>query len=207
MSNLFRTISPPPSLWIGCMGVNVSYLLHMSKLKSLQKKVVKIIGGGTTRKCPTPFYGGLKILKVFDLYKFEIAKLVHDFLHDKLPSSSVFFHLFQKSSLISHRSTRSSSNKKKLHISLYRTNRLQRGIRYHGVSVWNSVSRMAVRYVGMVRYASISAKKYGTLVRYAFSVMVRVRYAFFVKVRVWYVGTLFELNIPDFSHIALAFCK
>ena len=47
-----------------------------------------------------------------------------------------------------------------------------------------------------VRYASIFAKRYGTLVRYAFFVMVRVRY----------VGTWFELKIPDFSHIALAFC-
>ena len=33
-----------------------------------------------------------------------------------------------------------------------------------------------VRYVGAVRFTSIFAKKYGTLVRYAFSVMVRVRY-------------------------------
>ena len=33
-----------------------------------------------------------------------------------------------------------------------------------------------IRYVGTVRYASIFAKKYGTLVRYAFFVMVRVRY-------------------------------
>ena len=47
-----------------------------------------------------------------------------------------------------------------------------------------------------VRYASIFAKKYGTL----------VRYAFFVKVRVPYVGTLFEFKTPDFSHIAPAFC-
>ena len=37
---------------------------------------------------------------------------------------------------------------------------------------------MAVRYVDTVRYASIFAKKYGALVWYAFSVMVRV----------WYVG-------------------
>ena len=65
---------------------------------------------------------------------------------------------------------------------------------------------MAVRYVGNVRYASIFAKRYGTLVRYAFFVMERVRYAFFVMVRVRYVGTLFELKIPDFSHIAPAFC-
>ena len=42
------------------------------------------------------------------------------------------------------------------------------------------------------RYASIFAKKYGTLVRYAFFGMVRVRY----------VGTSFELKIPDFPHLA-----
>ena len=111
----------------------------MSKLESLQNKAVKIIGGGTTRESPTPFYGQLKILKLIDLYKFEFAKLVHDFLYDKLPSSSVFSHLFQKSLQISHRFTRSSSNKNKLHIPLYRTNRLQRSIRYQGVSVWNSI--------------------------------------------------------------------
>ena len=71
----------------------------MSKLESLQNKAVKIIGGGTTRESPTPFYGQLKILKLTgtDLYKFEIAKLVHDFLCDKVPSSCVFSHLFQRS--------------------------------------------------------------------------------------------------------------
>ena len=63
-----------------------------------------------------------------------------------------------------------------------------------------------------VRYASIFAKKCGTLnlVRYVFFVMVRVRYVGTVrlsfKVRVRYVGMLFELKTPDFSHIALALC-
>ena len=41
-----------------------------------------------------------------------------------------------------------------------------------------------VRYVDAVRQASIFAKKYGTL----------VRYAVFVMVRVGYVGTLFEFT-------------
>ena len=53
-----------------------------------------------------------------------------------------------------------------------------------------------VRYVGMVRYASNFAKKYGTLVRYVFFVMVRVQN----------VDTQFELKIPNFSLIELAFC-
>ena len=55
---------------------------------------------------------------------------------------------------------------------------------------------MAVPYVGTVRYASIFAKKYGTL----------VQYAFFVIVQVQYVGMLFELKLPDFSRIAPNFC-
>ena len=53
-----------------------------------------------------------------------------------------------------------------------------------------------VRYAGTVRYASIFAKKYGTLIQHVFFGMVRERY----------VGTLYELKIPDFSHIAPAFC-
>ena len=128
-----------PYLLHGLVVWGSMFPTYMSKLESLQNKAVKIIGGGTTRESSTPFYGQLKILKLSDLYKFEIAKLVHDFLHDKLPSSSVFSRLFQKSLQISHRFTRSSSNKNKLHIPLYCTNRLQCGIRYQGVSVWNSI--------------------------------------------------------------------
>ena len=111
----------------------------MSKLESLQTKAVKIIGGGATRESPTPFYSQLKISKRSDLYKFELAKLIHDVLHDKLPSSSVFSHLFYRSSQIFHGFTRSISKKSKLHIPLYRTNHLQHGIRYQGVFVWNSI--------------------------------------------------------------------
>ena len=48
----------------------------MKTLESLQNKAVKIIRGGTTRESPTPFYGGLKILQLSDLYKLEIAELV-----------------------------------------------------------------------------------------------------------------------------------
>ena len=62
-----------------------------------------------------------------------------------------------------------------------------------------------------VRYASIFAKRYGTLVRYAFFVMIPVRYVSTVRLfcngtLVRYVGTWFELKIPDFLHIAPAFC-
>ena len=44
-----------------------------------------------------------------------------------------------------------------------------------------------VRYVGAVRCASVFAKKYSTLVRYAFFVMVRVRYVSKIELK---YGTL-----------------
>ena len=81
-------------LLFGLVAWRSTFPTYKSKLESLQNKAVKIIGGDTIRKSPTPFYGKLKILKLADLYKFEIAKLVHDFLHDKLPSFSVISHLF-----------------------------------------------------------------------------------------------------------------
>ena len=87
-----------PHLLYGLAVWESAFSTYMSKLESLQNKAVKIIGGGTTRESPTPLYGQLKILKLSDLYKFEIAKLVHDFLHDKLPSSCIFSHHFQKAS-------------------------------------------------------------------------------------------------------------
>ena len=51
---------------------------------------------------------------------------------------------------------------------------------------------LEVRYAGMVRFfCDGTVRWYGTL---------------FVMVQVRYVGTLFELKILDFSHIAPAFC-
>ena len=64
-----------------------------------------------------------------------------------------------------------------------------------------------VRYVGTVQYPSIFAKRYGTLVWYAFFEMVRVRYDGTVRlfcsgtgtmVRVQYGGTLFEFAYKTF---------
>ena len=53
---------------------------------------------------------------------------------------------------------------------------------------------MAVRYVGTVRLDFCLEVRYAGTVR------------FFVMVRVRYVCSLFELKIPDFSHIAPHFC-
>ena len=78
---------------------------------------------------------------------------------------------------------------------------------HHGL--WISTGSPGWQYGAVrstVQYASIFAKKYGTPFLYWYKYGTLVRYASFVMVRVRYVGTLFELKIPDFSHIAQAFC-
>ena len=49
-----------PHLLYGLMVWGSTFPTYMIKLESLQNKAVKIIGGGTTRKSPTPFYSQLK---------------------------------------------------------------------------------------------------------------------------------------------------
>ena len=59
----------------------------------------------------------------------------------------------------------------------------------------------------MVRWYSTIRLNFWEEVWYTFFAMVRVWFVFFVIVRVRHIGTLFEFQIPDFLHIALAFCK
>ena len=59
--------------------------------------------------------------------------------------------------------------------------------------------------------AEFKGRKWGKsharmVVRYGTPFLLWYGYAFFVMVRVRYVGTLFELKVPDFSHIVKAFC-
>ena len=126
-----------PHLLYGLVVWGSALPTHLKKITTLQNKAVKVIGGGRIRDNATPFYAKFKILKLTDLYKLEICKLVHDHLHNKLPSS--LSNLFCKSQQISQRSTRSSSNPYILYIPRFRSKRLQRCIKYQGVTIWNSI--------------------------------------------------------------------
>ena len=65
---------------------------------------------------------------------------------------------------------------------------------------------MAVRYGTPQFFLRSTVRWYGTFSLQWYWYGTLVRYAFLVNVRVGYVGTLFELKTPDFSHIALALC-
>jgi len=74
-----------------------AYQSQLQKLITLQNKAIKLIGGGYPREMVTPFYSQLKVLKLPDLFKLEVGKLVHDHFQNKLPNnlSNLFFFLLE----------------------------------------------------------------------------------------------------------------
>ena len=119
------------------MSVHPTFTTYLNKLIALQNQTVKIVGGGKYRENATSYYSKLNVLKLPDLYKFEIAKMVYSFMHNNLPSSYAYY--FIKTCNVSNLNTRSTSNNT-LWTLRYRTNRLQRSINFQGVKICNSMS-------------------------------------------------------------------
>ena len=126
-----------PYLIYGLVAWGSTFPSYIEKLNILQNKAVKLIGGGNYLDRATPYYSKLNILKLPDLYKLEVAKFVHRFMHNTLPQS--FSNFFAKVGQVNTRTTRSSSNPNNLYIPCYKSNRIQQSIKYQGVKVWNSI--------------------------------------------------------------------
>ena len=127
-----------PHLLYGLLIWGSSFPSHVKKLTVLQNKAIKLIGGGLPRDRATPFYFKLNILKLCDLFKLEIGKFVHVHFNNKLPfTPSGYFSLTNEVSQQNTRSTLSRTNC--LYIPRFRTNRLQKCIRYQEVKIWNDV--------------------------------------------------------------------
>ena len=92
-----------------------------------------MIGGCNYNDSATPLYLEFEVLKLAELYKLEVAKLVYDCIHHNVPY--FLSNMFIKTPQVSARATRSSINTNNLYIPRYRTNKLQRSIRYHGVKI------------------------------------------------------------------------
>ena len=100
---------------------------------------MRIIAGGTWLDNATQYYVKVNsgILKLDDLHKFEIAKLMHQLVNNKLPPQ--FFSFFTPTKVIHSRTTRLASMEHGLYIPRFRTKRLQNSFKYQGVEIWNSV--------------------------------------------------------------------
>jgi len=85
----------------------------------------------------TPSYVELNVLKLPDLFRHEIAKLMHKILWNNHPPN--FSNFFIKTNRIHNRKIRLASNEHALYILRYKTDKLQRSFKYQGVKVWNFI--------------------------------------------------------------------
>ena len=118
-------------LW-GC-----TYQKYTPKLQLLQNKAIRVICNSNRFSSVTPLYFESGTLKINELFKFEIGKLMHQHSHNLLPPG--ISSLFTDLSTIHSRQTRSQTQKS-LYLPKFSTQRCQRSIKFQGTKIWNSFS-------------------------------------------------------------------
>ena len=114
-----------------------TYKTYLIKVKRLQKKAIRAVTKTKYTESITPHYKKLQILKLDDLFIFEITKLMYLFIHNKMPDR--FKHYFTYSTDVFSYSTRNYKTNQSLYLTHYSTNRTQRSFKYLGVKIWNSI--------------------------------------------------------------------
>ena len=126
-----------PHLLYGLPLWGCTFGSYLKKLQSLQYKAIRIISNTSRRSSITKQYHNLGILKIIDLYAYEVAKLIHQHTMQKLPYCFTSF--FTNISDIHAKNTRSNS-KNNFYLPKYSTTRCQKSIRFQGPEIWNSLS-------------------------------------------------------------------
>ena len=127
-----------PLLLYGIITWDSTFSTHLHRLQILQNKAVRAVVVAHYHDSAKPILANLPILQIDDLFKFEIAIFVFKWNRNSAPI--YFSNFFKKTSDASKRTTRQSCKSSNLYIPRYRSNRLQKSIKYQGVKVWNSIS-------------------------------------------------------------------
>ena len=54
-----------------------TYKLYLGKLTSLQNKAIGVLGGAEWNESSFPLYYKFKVLKLHDMYRYKLAKIMH----------------------------------------------------------------------------------------------------------------------------------
>ena len=76
-------------------------------------------------------------MTIHDAFKHEVAKFIHNC--NKTLNPTPFLNYFKKTHQVLIRHTRQSEDKDNLYIPKYRSNRLQRCIKYQAVKIWYNI--------------------------------------------------------------------
>ena len=118
-------------VWYNYLGWHVS--TYFQKLQILQNKALRGISGSHYQAETNPIYHQLKVLKIKDLYKYEVTQFVFSCLKNK--AQNFFSKYFTRTNQVSSRHTRQSLRNNKLYIARYCSNKLQRCMKYQGVKI------------------------------------------------------------------------
>jgi len=108
--------------------------LTWKKLFSLQKRVIRIIGGVNRRADCIPIFTFLCILPLQDIFKYNVGFFMYNISSWKLGKLSQIFNIFQRNSEIHDHDTRQL-----LHLPKPRTEYGKRSFRYQAVQIWNEL--------------------------------------------------------------------
>ena len=109
---------------------------YLAKLTSLQKKALRLVTSSDWNASAAPLYQKPNILSLSKLNKFEIAKFIFNYSSKCLPTTFDQYLILAKTS---HSQCTRYSASDHLRIPLYKTNRLQRSIKFVGPKIWNSI--------------------------------------------------------------------
>ena len=114
-----------------------TFSTYLNPLQTLQNKAIKLIKGLSHWQSSTTAYKKLDILKINELFKFEIGKFLHRHFNNKLPLNfqNYFVGLHQIHSI----DTRRQATGCNYCISLDKTSRMQRSLKYKGVVISNNI--------------------------------------------------------------------
>ena len=107
------------------MGINIQITLR--KIKSLQNKAIRVVGGAGWNESSSPLYYKFKVLKFHDIYKYELAKFMHHVQNKTLPTPLLKNFDDVKNDL--NLNTRSRT-REKLKVPLFKSSRTQKSVKY-----------------------------------------------------------------------------
>ena len=124
-------------LLYGCLCWNFSSKSNLDRIIKLQKTAVRIITFSDQHTHSNPLFIELNLLKVEDVFKFQIILSVYDFINNALPKS--LNHLFEINNTTHQHDTRS---KPCLHLPKFNSVTFgKNSLSYNGSVLWNDFSK------------------------------------------------------------------
>ena len=111
-----------------------SHVTSIRKLQLLQKKAIRIITSSHYIAHTDPLFSMTKLLKLDDLYKYQLGIFMHKFTHFQLPQN--MSSIFLRTEII-HKHKRRNQNA--YYIQKIRTNTRKSTINFSGPKYWNTL--------------------------------------------------------------------